>query len=380
MAAPRKLLIASSTRADWGLLSPLAHELRSRGADVTVAATNMHLLPECGFTVIEIEQEGFEPRRIPAVGSPAQISADVMRGFSDLYRSESFDAVIILGDRYEMLAAAMASVLHGVPVVHIAGGAVSYGAFDDGFRHAITKLAWLHFPETDTYRDRILAMGEDPERVITAGAIGVHNILSTPLMSRQELEDSLGFAIGEGTILVTMHAATLARVTPLEQYHRLMDALDRFPQHQILFTYPNNDTDPTPLVEAMRRYAEERPGRVCIVPSLGRVRYLSALKYVEAVVGNSSSGLVEVPSMGIPTLDIGHRQDGRIHGPSVIRCGEETEDIAEGLNKVLSPEMKRIAGRRDNPYCRPGTLSIMADNIMTADFHPFPIKIFHDIH
>lgn len=373
-----RIAVATSTRADWGLLSPLAEELRQRGHQVEVMATNMHLDARCGMTVTEIEADGFSPVRIPASGTPAEVAADVLRGFGNYFATNNFDAIIILGDRYEMLSAASAALLAGIPIVHIAGGAVSEGAFDDGFRHAITKLSMLHLAETDEYAARIIHMGEDPQRVITTGAIGIHNILNTKLLSREELDSSLNFTLGENAILVTLHAATLSPLPAEEQMGNLIAALEYFTELRIIFSYPNNDVDPAPLISQIERLAVAHPDRVLAIPSLGRLRYLSALQYVKAVVGNSSSGLVEVPSMHIPTLDIGCRQNGRLHGPSVVRCGETVEEIREGIERVLSPEQQEIARTAYNPYARPETLRRMADAIEYFNFTPYPVKKFYD--
>lgn len=374
-----RLAIATSTRADWGLLSPLARELKGRGHDITVIATNMHLIEQTGMTVGEIESDGFDPVRVPATGSPAEVSADVLRGFGAVLSGREFEAIVILGDRYEMTAAAMAAVLSGVPIVHIAGGAVSEGAFDDGFRHAITKLAVLHLAETEEYAARIRQMGEDPGSVFATGAIGIHNILNTKLLTRNELEESIDFRLDAPTLLVTLHAATLSELTPEQQMDNLIEALDEVADRKIIFTYPNNDVDPRPLISRIERYAAANKGRVLSIASLGRLRYLSALRCVECVVGNSSSGLVEVPSMHIPTLDIGPRQDGRLHSDSVVRCGESADAIRAGLRKALSAEQKAIAARASNPYARPDTLSLMADCIENYKFKPYPVKKFHDI-
>ncbi len=373
------IVVATSTRADWGLLSPVAAELQRRGAEITVAATNMHLLPQTGMTVSEIEADGFKPVRIPVSGNHAAIAAGCITGFHKLLSQVKPDAIVILGDRFEMTGVAQAAVLAGVPIVHIAGGAVSYGAFDDCFRHAITKMAYLHLAETEQYRRRIVQMGEDPQRVVTTGAIGIHNIMSVTPMSLASLEQSLGFALGSNTLLVTLHAATLSALPPEEQYGNLLAALDQFPDRNILFTYPNNDVDPTPLIALIKDYVQNNPKRAHAIPSLGRVRYLSALRHVEAVVGNSSGGIVEVPSMGIPTLDIGHRQDGRTHAASVIRCGETADEIAAGLRTALSPDTKALAATCDNPYARPDTLALMTDTILSTHFTPYPVKRFYDL-
>lgn len=379
MKTPLHLAAVSSTRADWGLLSPLLRELRARGHRVDVIATNMHLRSDCGMTVSEIEADGFMPIRVPSEGTQPQIAAAVMVGVAEELQRLDPDAVVMLGDRYEMVAAAQGAVMAGVPIVHIAGGAVSRGAYDDCFRHAITKLSYLHLTETEEYRRRVIQLGEEPERVVCTGAIGIHNILHTPLMSREELERSLGFELGDNTLLVTLHAATLSPMPPEKQLDALLRALDTVPDRRVLFTHPNNDVDPAPLIAMLHDYVRRHPQRAHVVASLGHSRYLSVLQYAEAVVGNSSSGLVEVPSMGIPTVDIGCRQDGRLHAESVVRCGESELQIAQALALALTPEHKTLAARRENPYARPDTLRLMADTIENTPMSHYPQKTFYDL-
>lgn len=379
MTATRTFLAVTTTRADWGLLSPLLSELRRLGHRVHVVAANMHLREDCGMTVREIERDGFAPLRIEGFGSQPQIASALLTGVADLCRRLTPDATIMLGDRYEMLGAAQGAVLAGTPIVHIAGGAVSEGAFDDCFRHAITKLSWLHLTETEDYRRRVIQLGEHPDRVVCTGAIGLHNILHTPLLSRRELEESLGFELGHNTLLVTMHAATLSPTPPEQQLQRLLEALESLPDRRILFTHPNNDVNPAPLIAMLDEWVASHSDRAHKIPSLGHLRYLSTLQYAEAVVGNSSSGLVEVPSMGIPTLDIGCRQDGRLHGPSVVRCGESCEEIAAGLRQILSADHKALAALRRNPYARPDTLPLMTQAIENTPFPKHPQKKFYDL-
>lgn len=375
----RHYLIASSTRADWGLLSPLARSLRERGNRISVAATNMHLLPRYGNTVHEIEQDGFRPMKVHAAGTPAEICAAVMKGFADLFAAENFSAVIVLGDRYEMVSVAQAAVLAGIPVVHIAGGAVSYGAFDDCFRHAITKMAVLHLVETEEYRRRVIQMGENPAHVVNTGAIGVSLPDESLLMTKDELDESLGFELHPDTLLITLHPATLSTMPPLQQLDQLFKALKSFPDRPLLFTSPNNDSDGETMIHAIETYVRLSGDNVHFVSSLGHRRYLSALRYVAAVVGNSSSGLVEVPSAGIPTLDIGCRQEGRTAGPSVVHCGETAEEIVRGLKTVLSREMEKVAARRENPYHQRDTVIKMCRAIENCNFTPYPKKRFNDI-
>lgn len=386
---PRDIIIATGTRADWGLLHPLAIELQSRGTKLTIAATNTHL--GSAHTVDEIIADGFDPVRIPAEGTPSEITAHALMGFSAYFETRIHDhnrpdAIVILGDRFEMLGVASASLLHGIPVIHIAGGTISEGAFDDSIRHAISKMAWIHFPETDRCRERLISMGEDPEMVTTAGALGVYNVTHARLMDKQQLEHSLGWQIPPTTILATLHAATLDCGSPSEQMRQFIDALEilikeydtRGEEIGVIFTYPNNDTDPGPQISQIEAFATRHPHKVLAIPSLGRIRYLSALQYVCAVAGNSSSGLVEVPSAGIPTLDVGIRQSGRECGDSVTHCGADTDSVAEGLRKVLSPEMRALALHAENPYYRCDTPALMADRILSAPLPAYPKKTFHD--
>lgn len=373
-----KIAVCTSTRADWGLLAPLCRQLEERGAHVGVIASNMHFIEALGHTVEEVRRDGFEPvaEILPGCDAASTMSLQLEATYRAL-REFAPRCVVILGDRYEMLAAASAAVLARVPIVHIAGGTISEGAFDDSFRHAISKLATLHFPETELSARRLVQMGEDPQRVITAGALGVHNMLSLTPMSRAELEASIGWELKSPVVLATLHAATLDAMPPAAQMQALVDALEQMPEVRVLFTYPNNDVDPRIMLAPLEAFAAAWPERVCIVPSLGRLRYLSALRYVDAVVGNSSSGLVEVPSAGIPTLDIGIRQRGREAGASVVHCGSSTEEILAGLRRVLSPEMRELARTSTNPYERRGTPALMADAILTYPFSPSALKPFY---
>ena len=374
----RIIAIATTTRADWGLLSPVASDLARKGADVRVIAGNMHLNPALGMTVKEIEADGFVPAAlVPAEGNPAQVASATLQGFHDALARIKPDALLLLGDRYEMLSVALAATLLNVPIAHIAGGTVSEGATDDNIRHAITKLSVLHFPETELSRSRIIAMGESPERVIASGAIGVENALSVPAMPKEELEQSIGSRIESPTLLVTLHPATNDETSPAARMRSLIEALEDFPEAGIIITYPNNDVDPAPQISLIEDFARRCPDRVKAIPSLGRIRYLSALRYVDAVVGNSSSGLVEVPSAGIPTLDIGIRQQGRERGESVVHCEADAESIKEGIHKVLSPEIKMIAARKENPYFKPGTVDIISGTMLSFPFSGNKIKKFY---
>lgn len=387
MQTTRKIAIATGTRADWGLLSPVARALAARtDCEVVILATNMHLIPEYGDTISEIRADGFAD--VVRVAMPVDTDtpldtvsamAGCMQGMARELTRLHPDLIVILGDRFEMLATATAALMTGVPIVHIAGGEISEGAVDDSIRHAITKMASLHLTATEPYRRRVIAMGEEPWRVINTGAIGVWNMLHAPRMSRRELEESISFTLPEGSLLVTYHPATLDPEDPAVRCRALLDALDRFPDSHVLITYPNNDARGRDIIDMIEEYARHNPSRVRVIPSLGRTRYISALTCVSAVVGNSSSGIVEVPSMGIPTVDVGIRQRGRLAGASVNHSGDAADEIAAAISAALSPEGQETARTSPNPYAKADTLAIMAEAIACTPLDKLRTKKFHDI-
>lgn len=382
----KRIAIMTGTRADWGLLSPIAADLSRRaGITVDIIATNMHLSDCYGHTVDEIRADGFNPVELPVETDDdtprgkLRAMAQCQQGVAEILESLGTDLVVILGDRFEMLAAATAALMMRVPVVHIAGGEISEGAIDDSIRHAITKMSSLHLTACETYRRRVIAMGESPDRVINTGAIGVYNLLNGEPMTAAELSESIGFTVDSSTLLVTYHPATLDVNSAASLFGNLLDALDRFPALKVLFTYPNNDAGGRTIIPMIEDYVARNHGRAFAVPSLGRRRYLSALKTVAAVAGNSSSGIVEVPSAGIPTVDIGIRQQGRLRSDSVIHALDSADSIAEAIAKALSPEMRAVAATAPNPYCGPDTLKRITDAIASANPAELKMKKFYDI-
>lgn len=374
-----RIAVATTTRADWGLLSPLATELRERGVDVRILAAGMHYMESMGLTYREIEADGFRiDSALHTPHLPAPEAAACLEGAATFFDTLRPDAIICLGDRFEMLAIAMSATMSRVPIIHIAGGAISEGAIDDSIRHAITKLASIHLCETPRYRERVISMSEDPNTVFHTGAIGVHNILNTVAVPRGELEEFLGFSFTAPCVLCTMHTATLDKRTPESQLGALLSALRQMPELSVLFTHPNNDTDPAPLIRMLNEFAATNPDKYKVVPSLGRVRYISALHNVQAVIGNSSGGIVEVPSMQIPTLDIGIRQRGRDRSQSVIHADCDSEAILTGLQAILGDKARSVALTASNPYYLPDTPKLMADIILSTDFSNILPKKFHD--
>lgn len=382
----RIICIATGTRADWGLLSPVATALAERpDCDVRIVATNMHLSERYGMTVNEIIAAGFDPVRVPMPADDDTPLARVkamsacMNGMADVFGEIKPDMLIILGDRYEMLAVASAAAILRIPIVHIAGGTISEGAIDDSIRHAITKLSSLHFAETEEYRHRIIAMGEQPERVINTGAIGVWNIGNIQLTDRQTLSQELNFDLDRPFVIATFHPATLDSGDPGEQCRAMLDALEQEKDLRLIITYPNNDSGSAAIIKVIEDFAVSHPDNTKLVRSLGLKRYLSALQYAEFTIGNSSSGIVEVASAGIPSIDIGIRQRGRTAAESVIHCGNSVVDIRAAIRLARSDEFRAMAAKKQNPYFKPDTLRLMTEAIMTADTDRLTLKQFYDL-
>lgn len=362
--------IATGTRADWGLLQPLANELRNRGKEIQIIATHAHFFPELGNTVEEIRADGYTPVEVPTRHGAPEATADAIEGFSRVFAESRPEVLVVLGDRFEILGAATAAMLASIPIVHIAGGNVTKGAFDNTIRNMISQMAALHLPETEGCGRRLEEMGIRKEKIVCAGSPGVYNAMNIQLMTLTELEDSLGGKgiLGEDFLLATMHSATLDTEIPEKRMRDFLEAcgehLKANPERKLLITYPNSDTDPVPLVALIKEFAKIYAGRVIVVPSLGRVRYLSAAAHCKAVVGNSSSGIEETPSLGHPTLDIGIRQDGRERGPGVFWSGADKASIIKGLEEVTSSRASAIAATRENPYFTPGTPKLQAEAIL----------------
>ena len=345
----RKICIFTGTRADWGHMYWIAWELRAR-ADVTlqIVASGTHLDPRFGATAAEIEAAGFTiDARVPMpldddspVGTAGAMAA-CLAGCAEAFNRLSPDLLLVLGDRYEGLAAASAAMLARMPIAHVHGGEVSEGAFDDCVRHAITKLAHLHFPAAEPYAERIVRMGEDASRVFCFGAPGLDHLGRTALLDRNVLELDLGIRLADPVLLVTYHPATLGDLGALPAMSALLAALDHFPEASVVITGVNADPGNHGADDLAIRYAGRHPGRVASVRSLGQTRYLSVMSLAAAVLGNSSSGLIEAPAMGIPTVNVGPRQDGRLKAASVIDCAEDERAMRDALEQALRPEFRR---------------------------------------
>lgn len=383
----RKICFVTGSRAEYGLLSRLMRMVKDDAeCELQVVATNMHLLPEYGYTYREIERDGFViDRKVvmrkstdDAHGVVESMSQEMI-GVNDAFASLRPDLVVILGDRYEMLVVATVAMLYRIPIAHLHGGEVTEGAYDDSIRHCITKLSSLHFASTEVYRQRIIQLGECPERVFNTGAIGVENLQRVPLVGKAELEEYLGFEISPRLILATYHPVTLSQRSGARDIDDFLRALDTVGDAQVIFTMPNSDEGSGKIRQAIKDYCGRWPMRCHCFDSLGLARYLSLMGYATAVVGNSSSGIIEVPSAHIPTLNIGDRQKGRVHGASVVDCQPDYASVVEGLRRVLSPEMRSLARRADNPYYKPGTAQQIFDVISTWPLDELIPKTFYDL-
>ena len=383
----RKICVITGSRAEYGLLSGLMKQIdESEDLKLQIIATNMHLSPEFGLTYKEIEKDGFViDKRVEMLLSSDTSNATAksvglgMIGFADAYEDLRPDLIVVLGDRYEILAAVSTALFFKIPVAHLHGGEITEGAYDDAIRHAITKMSHLHFTSTEEYRKRVIQLGESPDRVFNVGAIGVENIKRGSFLSKEELENSLDFKLGDKSLLVTFHPVTLETCTAREQCDNLLEVLARHPEYRILFTLPNSDTDGRVIIDCIKDFVAKNEDRTIAFKSLGKLRYLSALKYVSAAIGNSSSGILEVPSFGIPTLDIGDRQKGRLAAKSVVHCGTSTEEIEQGFRLIFSEAIQSASKLRSNPYEKEGTTDMIVSQLKTYPLEDLIQKSFYNL-
>lgn len=384
----RKICVVTGTRAEYGLLSRLMQMIKdSEQTELQIIATNMHLSPKYGNTYQEIEKDGFTiDKKIPILEEGKDTAKDTvlsmskaLAGFAEAYDELNPDMVVVLGDRYEILAAATAALIERIPIAHIHGGEITEGAYDDAIRHSITKMSHLHFTSTEQYRRRVIQLGEQPDRVFYVGALGVENIKKLPLLSKKEIEQDVKFKLDENTILVTYHPVTLGEHTAEQDIKEFIAALEERKGLRVFFTMPNSDTGAQAIVDAINDFVEKNGDRAVAYKSLGIKRYLSVMKYAGAVVGNSSSGLIEVPSFGIPTLNIGDRQKGRISASSVYDCETDKKSILKGLDFIMSPAFRKHAAQSQNPYDKKGTATAIFDVISNYPLEELKQKHFYNL-
>lgn len=387
-ATSRKVCVITGTRADYGLLRWVMQGIKD-DCDLTLQAiaTGMHLSPEFGLTYREIQKDGFQiDRKIEmltssdtAVGIAKSMGLGLI-GFADALIELKPDLIVVLGDRFEIFAAVSAALVARIPVAHLHGGEVTEGAFDESLRHSITKMSHLHFVATEKYRQRVIQLGEQPERVFLVGGLGVDNIKRTKLLDRSELETSLGFKLTQKNLLVTFHPVTLENATAVEQMTELLAALAELKDTQLIFTLPNADTDGRVLIKMIEQFVAKHLNAHAYT-SLGQLGYLSCIAHVDGVVGNSSSGLLEVPSFNKGTINIGDRQRGRLQAVSVINSPPTRQSITAALIKLYSADFQAGLSKVRNPYGEGGASekivttikNYVIDNIAKKTFYDLPI-------
>ncbi|HWT73647.1 MAG TPA: UDP-N-acetylglucosamine 2-epimerase [Mobilitalea sp.] len=352
----KTISVLTATRAEYGLLKPILQKLnKAEEFDLRIAVTGMHLSKEHGLTYRDVEQDFVIDKKIDILtdsDTPRSISKSMglaMAGFGEYFEELQPDLLLVLGDRYETLAVCTAAVNARIPIAHLYGGETTEGAVDECFRHAITKMSYLHFTSTEEYRRRVIQLGEAPERVFSVGAIGIENILQTELLSKVELEKSIGWKLESPFAVVTFHPVTLEDNKVQEQFNELLKAIDYHHELKYIFTKANADAYGSAINTMIDQFVQNNSNSI-EVASLGTVRYLSALKYCSMVIGNSSSGLIEAPSFHIPTINIGDRQKGRLRADSVIDCEPMEHEILAAMEESSSDNFRTILREVINPY------------------------------
>jgi GDP/UDP-N,N'-diacetylbacillosamine 2-epimerase (hydrolysing) len=382
----KKICVVTGTRAEYGLLYWFLKEIESdKELQLQVIVTGMHLSPEFGLTYKEIEKEFKINKKIEMLlSSDTSVGISKSMGLAQISFAESYDElkpdiVIVLGDRYEIFSATSAAMIARIPIAHIHGGEKTEGAFDESIRHSITKMSHLHFTATEEYKNRVIQLGEHPSRVFNVGGMGIENIKRLELLNKKEFEKSIEFKLNSKNILVTFHPVTLENSTAKEQFQQLLDAIDELEDTNIIFTKANSDTDGRVINQMIDEYVTKNFQKSVQFTSLGQLRYLSALQYVDAVVGNSSSGLAEAPSFKIGTINIGDRQKGRIKASSVIDCEPNKDSILKSFEKLYSKEFQNSLINVKNPYGDGCASKRIVEILKNVDLKNILKKSFYDL-
>ena len=386
----RKICIVTGTRAEYGLLYCLMKEIQNDSdIELQVIATGMHLSPEFGLTYLNIEKDGLKiDKKIEILLSsdtPIGISKSMglgMIGFVEAYEELRPDIVVILGDRFEIFSAASAAMIARIPIAHLHGGEITEGAFDEAMRHSITKMSHLHFTATGEYRKRVIQLGEDPANVFNVGGLGIDNIKNFQLMSKEEVENAINFKLGTKNLMITFHPTTLEPDTAREQFQNLLYALDELKDTRFIFTKPNADTEGRVIANKIDEYTYFRRenNKMIAFVNLGQLKYLSAMQFVDGVVGNSSSGLTEAPTFKVGTINIGDRQRGRIKADSVIDCKPTKDSILTAIEKLYSKEFQEKLKNVKNPYGEGGAARKIKKVLKEKDLSDILKKQFYDIY
>jgi GDP/UDP-N,N'-diacetylbacillosamine 2-epimerase (hydrolysing) len=382
----RRICIVTGTRAEYGLLRGVIQGVQQApGLTLQLLVTGAHLSPEFGLTYREIEADGFAiDARVEmlvsadtATGTAKSMGLGLI-GMGDAFERLRPDMVLLLGDRFEVLAAASAALVAGIPVAHLHGGETTEGAFDEAIRHAVTKMSHLHFVAAEDYRRRVIQLGEQPQRVHLVGGLGIDAILRARLLDRSALEASLGFRLSERNLLVTFHPVTLEQQSSEQQMAELLAALDALSDTRVIFTMANADTGSRVLRQMVDAFVASHANAAAF-ESLGQLRYLSCLKLVDGVVGNSSSGLAEAPSLGVGTVNIGDRQRGRLKADSVIDCPPQRDAILAAIRQLYDPAFRQVVAQAVNPYGQGGASDKIVRALQTVALDGIVKKSFHNL-
>ena len=354
----RKICVITGTRAEFGLLRPLIELIaKDKDLQLQLIATGMHLSPEFGYTLDEIIAAGFTvDRKVECLLSSdtsvgvSKTIALAISGFADALESLQPDLMVVLGDRTEILGAVIAAGMANVPIAHLQGGETTEGAYDEAIRHSITKFSHLHFTSTEAYRKRVIQLGEQPNTVFNVGAIGLDAVKKLKLLNREEFEKSIDFKLKKRNVLITYHSVTLEKEVPIETFENILTALDELTDTALIFTHANSDKNGRVINKMITEYVETHKDKAIAFKSLGQLRYLSALQFVDFVIGNSSSGILEVPAFHIPTINIGDRQKGRICNDSVINSDNSLKDIKKSITFVLDKTFREKIQRQELLY------------------------------
>lgn len=354
----KKVCVITGSRAEYGLLYGLMKEIQATPEfKLQVIVTGMHLSSEFGLTYLDIEKDGFIINRkvemLLSSDSSSAISKSTglgMIGFADAFNNLNPHLLIVLGDRYEIMAASIAAMFAKIPIAHIHGGETTQGAYDEAIRHSVTKMSWWHFVATEEYKKRVIQLGENPKRVFNVGGLGVESIRNAELLSKKELMANTGIEFSNRNLLVTYHPVTLEKETSQKSFQSLLDVLADFKNVYLIFTMPNADSDGRIIKKMINKFVENHIANSISFISMGSINYLSTLQFVDGVIGNSSSGLLEAPSFKIGTINIGDRQGGRLQAKSVINCKPDKKSIYLAIKKLYSINFQKILDKVENPY------------------------------
>ena len=382
-----KICVITGTRAEYGLLFWTMKTIKEHpDFELSVCVTGMHLSPEFGLTYNQIVSDGFQIEgkiemllsSDTSVGITKSVGLGLI-GFADFFERTKPDWILVLGDRFEIFSAVTAAMIARIPVAHCHGGEATEGLIDEAIRHSLTKMSHLHFTSTIEYRNRVIQLGEQPSRVFHVGALGIENINRLKLLNKQEFESSIDFQLSSLNFLVTFHPVTLDQSSTENQFKELLKALLAFKEAKIIFTKPNADHDGRIISQIIDDFVNKNSDRSISFVSLGQLKYLSAIKHCQVVIGNSSSGLIEVPSFKKPAINIGDRQQGRVQAKSVISCKPEMNAIIESIQIALSDEFQLILQNVENPYGEGNSSNKIVEAIQNASIQNILKKEFYNL-